>query len=109
MLSLDTLTAEIHTLVDPDLCDAEKEVGELARLLTQMENIIKSRLQTQFPLLEEHFSHVIAISKGFKEIGVDTVDLDDRIAVLQKAYTKVQKSLAKTSEKAAAKPNKKTT
>ncbi|MHA1673499.1 MAG: hypothetical protein ACTSYI_07715 [Promethearchaeota archaeon] len=74
-------------------------MGKLSRILAEMDSILKHRLQTKFPLLEDHFTKAIEISEDIQEIGVDTTDIDDRISVLQDVYTKVQKSLGKEAKK----------
>jgi len=107
MLSLENITTEIHTLVDPDLWDADKEIAKLAQMLIEMENIIKSRLRTKFSILEEYFLDAQKTVKEIREIGVDASVIENRIEVLHKAYVKVQKSVAKETEKAAKQPRKK--
>ncbi len=99
MISVKTLTTEILSRVPSDLYDAEGELANLSRILAEMDSILKHRLQTKFPLLEEHFTKAIEISEAIQEIGVDSTDIDDRIAVLQDVYTKVQKSLGKEAKK----------
>jgi len=107
MLSLENITTEIHTLVDPDLWDADKEIAKLAKMLIEMENIIKSRLRTKFSVLEEFFLEAEKTVKEIREIGVDASVIENRIEVLHKAYVKVRKSVAKETEKTAKQPRKK--